>query len=388
MRIDYISPSTLPSRSANSVHVVRMCEALCDLGHELRLFAKRSMPEDATLREEVERHYGARLSRCTIRSCFTPTGRGAVVVIAMQAVASFLGDLLRARPPDVVISRNLYAAAVLWGLMPSRLVFETHQIEFGFRKHLQRWIMAAPRVRTVVISEALRTLLEQHHAMSFPRMIVLPDGAPAGIERPSDAALAGQRLALLGDEGARYTFRVGYFGHLYHGRGLEIIEGLAARHPAFAFFVYGGNDSDVAALRNRPLPANLLVKGFVRPAEVMGLMQVMDVLLMPYQRQVLIDQDPRKDTSRWMSPLKMFEYMATGVPIIGSRLPALREVLSDERNCLLAEPEDVEEWSGCLTRLQHEPELGRRLGTRARDDYLEQYNWLVRSRRLLESLRP
>jgi glycosyltransferase involved in cell wall biosynthesis len=116
-------------------------------------------------------------------------------------------------------------------------------------------------------------------------------------------------------------------------------------------------------------------------------MQAMDVLLMPYQRQVLIDQDPRKDTSRWMSPLKMFEYMATGVPLIGSRLPALQEVLSDGRNCLLAEPEDVSEWSRCLRQVQHSPELAKRLGARARSDYLEEYNWLVRSRRLLESVR-
>jgi glycosyltransferase involved in cell wall biosynthesis len=364
-----------------------MCEALCDLGHELRLFAKRSLPGSTSLREQVERYYGARLSRCTIRSYFAETERGAVILIALQALAVLVGDFFFGRPPDVVISRNLYAAFVLRLLIPSRLIFETHQLEFGFRKSLQRWIMVAPKVRTVVISEALRTLLEQHNSRRFPRMIVLADGAPAGIERPTDADLAVQRHALLGEGGPAYALRAGYFGHLYRGRGIEIIESLAAMHPDVAFFVYGGHDSDVAALRDRPLPQNLLVKGFVSPAQVMGLMQAMDVLLMPYQRQVLIDQDPRKDTSRWMSPLKMFEYMATGVPLIGSRLPALQEVLSDGRNCLLAEPEDVSEWSRCLRQVQHSPELAKRLGARARSDYLEEYNWLVRSRRLLESVR-
>jgi glycosyltransferase involved in cell wall biosynthesis len=387
MRIDYISPSTLPSRSANSVHVVRMCEALCELGHELRLFAKRSSPEVSSLREQVERHYGVRLAGCTIRSYFGQTERAAVFMIALQAVAAFLGDLLRARRPDIIISRNLYAAAAYRILAPSRLVFETHQLEFGFRKALQRWVMESSHVRVVVISEALRRFLDEHHATSFLRVMVLPDGAPAHIERPDEATLAQRRQALLGAEGAQFAFRAGYFGHLYRGRGIEVIEGLAALHGDVAFFVYGGNDEDVEALRSRNLPPNLFVKGFVAPGRVMDLMQVMNVLLMPYQRQVLIDQDIRKDTSRWMSPLKMFEYMATGVPLIGSRLPALQEVLRDGENCLLAEPEDVAEWSRCLRRLQEEADLGARLGGRARADYLAEYNWLARSRRILEGLR-
>lgn len=39
MKVYYISPSTIPSRAANSIHVINMSEGLTQLGHEVTLFA-------------------------------------------------------------------------------------------------------------------------------------------------------------------------------------------------------------------------------------------------------------------------------------------------------------------------------------------------------------
>ena len=75
-----------------------------------------------------------------------------------------------------------------------------------------------------------------------------------------------------------------------------------------------------------------------------------DVLLMPYQRKVSIG-DHSADTSRWMSPMKMFEYMAAKKPFISSDLDVLREVLTDEVNALLVDPENVKAWDKALKRL-------------------------------------
>ena len=83
------------------------------------------------------------------------------------------------------------------------------------------------------------------------------------------------------------------------------------------------------------------------------------------------------------SPLKLFDYMAAGVPIVASDLPALREVLQHERNVLLARPGDPDSFAEAVRRLLGEPELARRLGQQARED-VRQYGWDARAAALLD----
>jgi glycosyltransferase involved in cell wall biosynthesis len=113
-------------------------------------------------------------------------------------------------------------------------------------------------------------------------------------------------------------------------------------------------------------------------------MKSVDVLLMPYQESVFIGV-PGHDTARWMSPMKMFEYMATGVPIISSDLPVLQEVLENEKNALLVSPSRSDEWISALDRLLSDKELARSLGTCAHEDYKSKHTWLIRAERLLDA---
>ena len=108
-----------------------------------------------------------------------------------------------------------------------------------------------------------------------------------------------------------------------------------------------------------------------------------DVLLAPYRRAVLVG-DKAVDVARWMSPLKVFEGMAAGKALVASDLPALREFLRDGENAVLARPDDEEHWVECLTRLERDPELRARLGAAARAEFLAEYTWDARARRLLE----
>ena len=82
--------------------------------------------------------------------------------------------------------------------------------------------------------------------------------------------------------------------------------------------------------------------------------------------------------------MKMFEYMASGVPIIASKLPVLQEVLC-QQDALLAEPDDPAEWSNSLRSLVRDHELGRHLAYNARRTYLDEHNWVERARRLLQA---
>ena len=124
-----------------------------------------------------------------------------------------------------------------------------------------------------------------------------------------------------------------YVGQLYHGRGIEIVISLAEMLGDYNFLVVGGNEKDVISYSKKSR-ANLHFYGFIDHSQIPYILKASDCLLMPYQKIVSVGY-AGSDTASWMSPMKMFEFMSSGVPFISSDLPVLREILVHEKNCLL-----------------------------------------------------
>ena len=72
--------------------------------------------------------------------------------------------------------------------------------------------------------------------------------------------------------------------------------------------------------------------------------------------------------SWFSSPLKLFEYMAYGIPIVASDMPVFQEVLTNGKNALLFEPGNPEALARSIRMLVDEPELAARIGRAARED--------------------
>ena len=85
------------------------------------------------------------------------------------------------------------------------------------------------------------------------------------------------------------------------------------------------------------------------------------------------------------SPLKLFDYMAAGAPIVASDLPTVREVLADGDNALLVPPEDPDALAAAIGRLLVNPGLADRL-RRTAYEQVRAFTWDVRAARIIEAL--
>ena len=85
-----------------------------------------------------------------------------------------------------------------------------------------------------------------------------------------------------------------------------------------------------------------------------------------------------------MSPMKMFEYLASGVPIVSSDLPVLREILHHSVNSLLVPAADLHAWISAVDSLSGNRQLADSLGTRAHQQYLSEHTWIVRANAILD----
>lgn len=377
MKLAYISPSIIPSRSANSVHVIQQCDALGRLGVDVTLFAKRSQRK-IDLYAEIRSAYGVDFLKVVLRTVYTPWVRANNLSIALYSLIWIFGAKF-----DVVFSRNLFASALLSLIAKYRLVVEVHQIERGIRGWLQRIACRGKNVTVVVISEQLGRDLTQKIGKFCAPIYFLPDAAPEIPRRPTEEDRASWREELLPDPVDRKMFICGYVGHLYAGRGIEIIESLAIKCPDILFLVVGGNDNDITVRRSENVAKNLRFLGHFPHPLARRAMSSVDLLLMPYQPQVSIGVAGH-DTGRWMSPMKMFEYMSSGTPFVASNLPVLKEVLCDGNNAVMVPPDNIGAWHNCILSLRDDPARRQNLAMRAFNDYQSNHTWRCRAERIIK----
>jgi glycosyltransferase involved in cell wall biosynthesis len=358
-----------------------MCDGLRKAGAEIRLFFATPREGAGEVGERIRKQYG--VATGALELCPVPirSAKGISPRIAVAAMRAWITSRLKNMPPEAFYSRNLYASVVFAWLCPGRLIYETHQIEAGFRALFQGFVLRRRGVMTIVISQALKRLLTSQHSCSPESIVVEHDGVNDELINREAELFAGKATQ------KERRFQVGYFGHLYRGRGIDVILDLAARFPDADFWVYGGNDDLVQEFKQSCNQANCHFGGFVSHAKAIDLMRSMDALLMPYQESVAIEATGKSDTSRYMSPMKMFEYMASGVPMVASRLPVLQEVLEDGRNCLLADPRDIKQWESSLRALMEDMEMRRRVATAALNDVSAHYTWVARAGSVLRQFK-
>lgn len=373
MRIAYISSSIIPSRFANSVHVMKMCQAFAKNGHDVTLFA----PD---VREQYEKDVPDEYAFYGVDRCFDIIklpwrrikGRGYLYGVNAAIQAKKL-------VPDLVYCRNTpgcYFSALLgWPV-----VFESHSPIDDEKKALKRslfsFIGGLPSFKKlVVITHSLKLYYETFFPAVQGKVFVASDGADPVSESVEAAQLPGCNDRL----------RVGYVGHLYQGRGMEVLLALAERCSWANFHIIGGNQEDISFWKKQfNRRENVFFHGFVAPEKAEAFRIACDVLLAPYQNAVAV-AGGGGNTVQWMSPLKIFEYMAARKGIIASDLPVLHEVLQHERNALLCPFDDVDAWERALIRLNDDAVLRRKLAENAFSCFIKKHTWSARARAILDN---
>jgi glycosyltransferase involved in cell wall biosynthesis len=365
MRIVCISSAQVPSDTANSIQVMKVCQAFVQIGNEVTLLVPGDQPSAPSSQQLME-HYG--LQRTFPIHWLPARARRLFPWEAVWQARRLEADLLYVWP--------LQSAALgLLAGMPSML--ELHDFPSGrFGPLWLRLFIALPgHKRLLPITAALSRLL----GLPANRTVIAPDGVDleryASLPNPEPA-----RRAL----GLPSAPTVLCTGHLYEGRGAGLFLALAEKFPQAGFVWVGGRPADVetwAARATAQALANVTFTGFVPNERIPLYQSAADVLLMPYQRTVATSSGG--NTALICSPMKMFEYMAAGGAILTSDLPVLREVL-DETAAVFCPPEDVEAWELALGGLLNDEEQRQALGQRARR-LVQQYSWIERSQRVLEN---
>ena len=386
MKIAVIAPTHIPARRANTLQVMKMTQALASLGHSVRLIAP-GLPtpgEESCRWDELAHQYG--LLRPFPVEWLAASPRLRRYDFGWQAVRrarQWEADLLYTRLPQ---------AATMASVLGMATILEIHDLPQGKVGPLmfRLFLMGRGAKRLVVITHTLALDLAQKLGApaSPPFTIIAPDGVDlaryADLPDPAQARQALNHAREAGSSMLPERFTAGYTGHFYPGRGHELLLAMAERLPEITFLLVGGEPEDVARLQAQAKGLkNVILSGFIPNVDLPLYQAACDVLLMPYQRQVAASSGG--DIARYLSPMKLFEYLACGRAILCSDLPVLHEVLNPE-NAVLLPPDDTQAWVNALKSLQAEPERRGKLAAKARQVAVL-YTWEARAAQVLDRIK-
>ena len=221
-----------------------------------------------------------------------------------------------------------------------------------------------------VVSDALREYVAGI-AEGTP-ITVLPNGVdPSRFTGKRDDAW---RRRVCGDNGS--DFVVGFVGRVRPWHGLEQLIGamceVVAQRPSAHLCVVGRTDGTHEALKGEvarlKLNDNVSFLGEIPMEDIPAAMAAMDVVVAPY---------PSVDDF-YFSPLKVFEYMAAGKPIVATQVGQVADVLEHEHSALIVLPGDPSALGKAIVRIMHDPPLGTRLGDNARSEVTARHTWAQR----------
>lgn len=372
MKIAVIAPGAIPAQTANSIQVMKMAQALAEGGHRVQVFASDSGVRPSW--KGLAAHYGLTQRFEIVWLPARPALRRYDFAFATLGTAHGWGaDLIYTRLPQA-------ATLAAWRGMPT--IFELHDLPSGMLGPwlLRRFLRARGARRLVVNTKFLADEIRKRYRLPTQDDFLLVASNGVDMQRyiklPAPKA-ARKRLGL--PEG----FTVGYSGHLYAGRGIRLILEFAKRLPKMRFMLAGGRPEDVAARMEQARGLkNVQFTGFIPNADLPLYQAACDLLLIPYSQRV--SGSSGSDIARYTNPLKMFEYLASGRPVIASDLPILREVLNEE-NAIVLPVGEVKAWVEALLALKRS--AGRRAAlAKAGRLTAAKYTWRKRAQRVLRGL--
>ncbi len=356
----YVAEVQLPGRKASSIHVMRMCKAFVDQGIRVRLLAFRSADFKNTV--ALCEYYG--IENLVQLKLMRSPGNGRLSSFYLAFIAFWQVVLYR---PHIAYTRSPVSAFSM-SLIAPRFLFEAHSFVYQsvHKWHLTlfKWFVKRRSfLGLVVISDALKRMYVDRQ-MNTDDIFTAHDAAD---QKPLDDV-----GRLKGD----YGFNAGYFGSVFNGRGIEVIIEMARKKEDVGFHIFGGEANELE--NPEELPGNLFFYGFVSPGTVHKYRNACDVLLAPYQPEVFVSKKQAYSTSMYMSPLKIFEYLAARKAIIVSDMPVLREVLSS-RTALMVPSGDANAWAEGLETLKNDPDKRNQLAHNAHRIFLDQFTWHKRA---------
>jgi glycosyltransferase involved in cell wall biosynthesis len=366
MKILYAAiDQTVPAAHGGSVHVASVAEGLSALGHEIHVLASPSpsapFPKGGARWHALSPPLGNRRLRLLRTRAVLECARRLRPDIVMERYYNFGGEgMLAARSVGAVAVLEVNAPVVDYPGSLRRRLDRLMLIE-----PLRRWRDWQCRVADLIVTPSAKILPEHVHPS---RVIETEWGADTNRFHPG----ATGPLPFTRTPGDTIAIFVGAF-RAWHGaiHLVEAIRTLRRRGRRDIGAVLIGDGPELGRVRRAAAGMEgITFTGALRHEEVPASLAAADVGVAPFD---LSAHAPLQWEFFW-SPLKVFEYMASGLPVVAPRVERLRRIVRDGEEGLLYDAAQGDSLADALEQLC-DPALRSRLGAAARARAVTHFSW-------------
>lgn len=371
MVISYIANVRMPTEKAHGVQIMKMCEAW-GAEHKVTLFAPMRFNY---IKANPFDFYGVR--RCfAIRRVLSldllPLGNilgKAAFWVQNISFAVFASLAVLLKKTDFIFSRDFWSAYFL-SLLGKDVIFEIH--DSPNRHPITRHAFGKIK-RFVATNNFKAEELMNNFSIQRKKIFVAPNGADMDFfnthktkeDCRATVGLPKDKKIIL------------YTGHLYSWKGADILLEAAlksSRDDIVTVFV-GGVESDVLRFRSRAgFREDILILGHQEYKKIPYYLGAADILVLPNTAKEHISLNET-------SPIKLFEYMAAGRPIVASDLPSIREVVG-EKEVVFFRPDDAGDLAAKIIMVLSNYETYLKMAEEAKK-FAGHYSWNARAEKIL-----
>ena len=358
MRIAYIDPHPVPGPGVEALQIAQNVDAFARGGDEVCLVTPEP-PAGASVGDLLGRPWHPGLHPSYVPDYRT---RWWAPSRSNQMFFAAARRWLRRERPDAVWSRHLRCAAAVLAMRDGPpVIFETHEVfactlaeqpgasrrKVCRLRRLEQRVYAGSR-GIIALTAGLADDLRVDYRDTAP-ILVAADGADAILAARADPVRAGDEPVIL------------YLGSLHAWKGVDTVIRAMRGVPIGTLVIAGGDAQAVQRVRKlaeaESVADRVRTVGAVPPRQRFDWIAAATLCVLPLSQSRI--------AARYTSPLKLFEYLTLGKPVIVADLPTTREVLEHDRNAWLVPRIEPEDFAEAINRLLADAELRARLAAGA-----------------------
>ena len=373
MKLIYIANARIPTEKAHGLQIVKTCEAFVINGLEVELIVprvKNAIKEDAFSYYNLKRKF--RIDKIFLIKLFGYNRIGLYIQRFTFSISAFLFVLFKKF--DIVYIRQDLLAYFLLSLFKKKVIYENHEPKKRFL-WFYKWIIKKVK-KKVLVAFKLAELYNQWGADKSSYVI-----APNGVDLDEFNNIKANKLVFKNKLNISEKDKVVlYLGHFYKWKGVYIlVDSMKYLVNNVKIVLIGGTKSDQFAVKqylDKNNIKNVFIHDFVPHHGVIEYLKSADILVLPNTAK-------EERSAKYTTPIKLFEYLASGVPIVASRLDSFSAYLQDHKNSILFEPDNAEDLAKKIKLILSGNNLANSISRQAAEDVRE-YTWTNRAKKIIK----
>ena len=355
-KFTYICDFQLPTTSAYAIHVSKMCEAFAKINYDVTLICPNSSIslnkffKDFNLKEKIK-----------IKSIFrNPVNLHFFNKVIYSLKIFFF--LKNEKNEGNILSRSVLPSIIL-SFFGIKNILEIHHQLFGITKvfyKIFKDLNFLKNLRYILLHKSL----VRDFVKKYNKYIILDDAVSLTDFKIKKKYKKEKNTCV-------------YVGSFYKGKGFEFIMELANKCKKIRFHLYG--DKKFLIKKNFKILKNVKIFDYIPYSKVPSVLSRYDIALMPFSKRIY--GRGNIDISKSISPLKMFDYMASGKIIIASELKIYEHILKNKHNSILIKSNNPIKWKENIEKIFKNPKKYKKISINAYHN-VKKYTWDARVKKI------